>query len=313
MALSDPAPPVVQRPLLALALRLMAVFVLSTLVMLVKYTHSSGVAFGEILFWRAWPTVPILALWLAARGELSRLKTRRMPAHVLRAVLGIAGMAMTFGAPLLLPLAEATALGFTTAIFAVILSALVIGEKVGRWRWGAVLAGFLGVLVITRPGDGHLAIAGVAVGLGGALAVAMISILIRDLSRTEEPIAIVFWFSAFATAAFAFTLPFFASAHTSQQWLLLGLIGVLGCAAQLLLTAALRFGQVASVIVMDYSALIWATLYGRLVFDKLPPLTTWAGAPLLVGAGLVIAWREHRQGVLQKRAQAREPTALPTV
>lgn len=287
-----PAP--VQRPALALILRLAAALALATLIMLVKYTAESGVRFGEILFWRAFPSVPILALWLAAQGQMHRLKTTRMPAHLRRAALGMIGMVMTFGAPLLLPLAESTTLSFTTPLFAVILSALLLAERIGPWRWGAVIAGFLGIVVIAQPGQSHMPPLGVAVGLGAAFMVALISIQIRDLSRTDEPIAIVFWFSAFSSVTYAIVLPFFISSHSAFQWTLLVTIGVLGCAAQMLLTAALRLGQVASVIVMDYSSLIWATLYGWLIWDALPPPTTWLGAPLIIGAGALIAWREHR-------------------
>lgn len=286
--------PVVQRPALALMLRLAAAFVLATLIMLVKYTAATGVRFPEILFWRASLTVPILGLWLAAQGQLARLRTDRMPAHLRRAIMGMVGMAMTFGAPLLLPLAESTALSFTTPIFAVILSALFLKEKVGPWRWGAVLAGFFGILVITQPGHSHMPPLGVTLGLAAAFMVALISIQIRDLGRTDEPIAIVFWFSAWSTLVFMFGLPFFVTAHSPFQWFLLIAIGVLGCVAQLLLTASLRFGQVASVIVMDYSSLAWATLYGWTVWGQLPPSTTWLGAPLIIAAGVLIAWREHR-------------------
>ncbi|MEZ5680126.1 MAG: DMT family transporter [Erythrobacter sp.] len=282
------------RPVFALALRLAAAFALATLVMLVKYTAESGVRFGEILFWRAAPTVPILGIWLAAQGQLHRLRTKRMPAHLRRAFLGMIGMALTFGAPILLPLAESTTLGFMTPIFAVILSAVLLSEKIGPWRWSAVFAGFVGILVITQPGQSQMAPLGVVVGLSGAFMVALISIQLRDLGRTDEPISIVFWFSVWSTLVFTLGLPLFASAHTGQQWLLLVAIGVLGCFAQLLLTASLRYGQVASVIVMDYSALIWATAYGWLIWDRLPPATTWLGAPLVIGAGALIAWREHR-------------------
>lgn len=283
-----------QRPAFALVLRLCAALTLATLVMLVKYTAESGVHFGEILFWRASLTVPILGLWLAARGELARLRTKRMPAHVRRAVLGMIGMALTFGAPILLPLAESTTLSFTTPIFAVILSALILRETVGPWRWGAVVAGFVGILIIAQPGQSHMPTLGVAVGLSGAFMVALISIQLRDLGRTDEPVSIVFWFSVWSTLVFAVGLPFVTAAHSPFQWLLLCAIGVLGCIAQLLLTASLRFGQVASVVVMDYSSLVWATLYGWLIWDRLPPASTWLGAPLIIGAGALIALRERR-------------------
>jgi len=104
----------------------------------------------------------------------------------------------------------------------------------------------------------------------------------------------VFYFALFSAPLAALSLPFVATAHDPQGWLLLLGIGLAGALGQLLLTAALRFGTVASVIVMDYSGLFWATLYGWLLFETLPPPSTWLGAPLIVAAGLIIAWREHR-------------------
>lgn len=293
------------RPLLALGLRLAAVAVLATLTMAVKYTVERGVAFPEVLFWRQVLTVPILLGWLALRREVRRIRTRRLPAHFTRALLGAVGMGFTFGAPVLLPLAEAVTLGFTTPIFAVIFSALLLKEKIGPYRWAAVLLGFAGVLVIARP-DGHLPLLGSLVGLGAGLMVALISIQVRDLTRTDEPLSIVFWFAALSAPVLALFLPFYASAHTAEQWLLLGAIGVLGCLGQLLLTASLRYGQVASVIVMDYSALAWACLYGWAIWGEVPASSTWLGAPLILGAGLIILWRERRLG---KRPAA--PGTLP--
>ena len=267
--------------------------VLSTLTMLVKYTAGTGVAFPEILFWRQVPSVVLIYGWLAWRGETHRLKSNRLPVHFRRAMMGMVGMFFTFGAPLLLPLAESTALGFTTPIFAVILSALLLKEQVGPVRWLAVALGFAGVLIIARPGDAAIPPLGAAVGLGAGFMVALISIQVRDLGRTDESISIVFWFAALSAPVLALGLPFYASQHSAWQWFLLIGAGVIGCLGQILLTAALRYGQVASVIVMDYSALVWATLYGWLIWDEMPPTATWLGAPVIIMAGAVIAWREH--------------------
>lgn len=298
------------RPLFAMALRLGAVAVLATLTMAVKYTVDSGVAFAEALFWRQLATVPILLGWLAWRREIGRLRSRRLPAHFRRALMGTVGMGFTFGAPVLLPLAEATTLGFTTPIFAVIFSALLLGEKVGPYRWLAVALGFCGVLVIARP-DGHLPLLGSLVGLGAGVMVALISIQVRDLTRTDEPLSIVFWFAALSTPVLALGLPFVASAHTPQQWALLGALGILGCVGQLLLTASLRFGQVSSVIVMDYTALAWATLYGWTIWGDVPRGATWLGAPLILAAGLVIVWRERQLGRAEKLGRSSAGT-LPS-
>lgn len=289
----QPAPPV-QQPMLALGLRLLAIAVLSTLVMLVKYTAGTGVRLPEILFWRQVPSVLLIFGWLALRGEVSRLRTRRLGSHARRAMLGLAGMFFTFGAPLLLPLAVSTTLGFTTPVFAVILSVLLLRERVGPVRWLAVALGFAGVVIIAQPGHALIPPLGAAVGLGAGFMVALISIQVRDLGRTDEALSIVFWFAALSAPLLLAALPFSYTHHSAWQWFLLIAGGVLGCVGQLLLTASLRYGQVASVIVMDYSALVWATLYGWLLWSELPPAATWWGAPVIIAAGGVIAWREQQ-------------------
>ena len=283
----------VQKPLYALGLRLLATLVLSSLIMLVKLTAESGVALPEILFWRQVPSGILILGWLALRGEVARLRTNRLPTHARRAMLGLLGMLFTFGAPILLPLAVSTTFGFTTPIFAVILSALLLREKIGPVRWLAVALGFAGVLIIAQPGHAAIPLFGAFVGIGAGFMVALISIQVRDLGRTEESLSIVFWFSALSAPILAIALPFYISAHSPWQWFLLISCGLMGLLGQILLTAALRYGQVASVIVMDYSALVWATIYGWLIWDELPPAATWLGAPAIIAAGAIIAWREH--------------------
>lgn len=273
----------------------MATLILSSLVVVVRYTTQSGVAFAEVLFWRQVPSILLIGGLFAMRGELGRLKTRRLPIHARRAMIGMTGMALTFGAPLLLPMTEATALGFTTPVFAVILSALLLREHIGPVRWLAVALGFAGVVIITQPGQSHIPPLGAAVGLGAGFMVALISIQVRDLARTEESLSIVFWFATLSAPVLALSLPFVMTPHSPWQWLLLLGGGVLGCVGQILLTAALRFGQVASVIVivMDYASLVWATGFGWFIWGEVPPAATWFGAPAIIAAGAAITWREH--------------------
>jgi len=282
------------RPLLALVIRLGAAGAIATMAMLVKLSSEHGVHLMEILFWRQGLTLPMALAWVTTTGGIATLKTARPWIHARRAVYGLTGMVLNFGAFILLPLAEATTFGFTAPIFAVVLSVALLHEKVGKYRWAAVVLGFVGILVIAQPGGGHLPILGAAVAMGGAFMVALISIQIAELNRTDRPLTIVFWFAAFSTPVAAAFLPFVMTRHSLHEWGLLVATGVVGGLGQLLLTASLRFGPVASVIVMDYSSLIWATLYGWLVWDRLPPGSTWVGAPLIVAAGLIIAWREHR-------------------
>jgi drug/metabolite transporter (DMT)-like permease len=283
-----------ERPLLALIVRLGAIAGLATMSALIKLAAERGVHVVEIMFWRQATTLPILLIWAAFIGGVGQLGTRRLGMHFKRSIYGTVGMALNFGAVILLPLAEATTMNFTAPIWAVILATLLLKERPGVWRWGAVLAGFVGIVLIAQPGSGHIPALGAAVALGGAFMIALISIQIADLGRTDKPLTIVFYFALFSVPFTGVLLPFVYVPHDAATWWLLAGIGVSGVIGQLLLTAALRFGKVSSVIVMDYSALFWATLYGWILFDMLPPASTWLGAPIIIAAGLVIAWREHR-------------------
>lgn len=284
------------RPLFALGLRILSALSFATLLMLVKLAGESGVKLPEIMFWRQAVSLPILFGYLALTGGVHRLKTQRLAIHGRRAVLGMTNMIFNFGATILLPLAESTVLGFTSPLFAVVLAALVMREHIGKYRWLAVALGFAGVLIIAQPGGEPVSTLGIVLGLLCAFFITVINYQIRDLGRTEEPITIAFYFAAFGTPMAAIFLPFFITPHTAGQWLVLMGIGVSGTLGQVLLAASLRYGAVASVIVMDYTTLIWATLYGWLVWHQVPPAATWLGAPLIIAAGLLIAWREHKLG-----------------
>ena len=286
--LSDP------RPLLALLIRLGAIAALATMSALIKLAAQRGVHLLEIMFWRQAVSIPLILAWALPTGGIKALATQRPGTHFLRALYGTIGMLFNFGAVILLPRAEATTMAFTAPIWAVILSTLLLKEKIGAWRWSAVLFGFAGVLLIAQPGSGDIPLFGAGIALSGAFMVALISIQIADLNRTDKPLTIVFYFALFSVPMTALALPFVMTRHDPAGWLLLLAIGAFGVLGQLLLTAALRFGAVASVIVMDYSQLFWATLYGWLLFTTLPRASTWLGAPLIIAAGLVIAWREHR-------------------
>ncbi|MXP27292.1 EamA family transporter [Porphyrobacter algicida] len=283
------------RPFLALGLRLATALALSTMAMMVKLASLHGVQLIELLFWRQALTFPIVIGVLATLGRIHRMRTNRVAAHVRRAVVGIVSMGFVYGALTLLPLAEATTLSFTTPLFAVLLSVLMFREKVGVYRWSAVALGFLGVVVVLQPTGniGHVDPFGVAVGLIAALLVAVVSFQIQDLNRTEHPFAIVSWFTGLTAPLLALALPFVASQHDQTTWLIIVGMAVSGATAQMLITSSLRFGSAATIIVMDYTALIWATIYGWLVFDQLPPAMLALGAPLIIAAGLVITWREH--------------------
>lgn len=285
------------RPFLAMALRLAAALLLGVMVALVKLAGEAGASLPEILFWRQGVTIPCLLGWMVFAQRHDLLRTRRLWVHGRRAMLGLSSMTLLFGATALLPLAELTTLTFAGPLFAVILSALILRERVGPWRWGAVALGFAGVVVVAQPGETALPALGVAMGAGAAMLNGLITVQVRDLGRTEHPMTTVLLFSVFSMLVLVPLLLIYGRAHPPEVWAMLLGIGALGMLGQIGLTAALRFGAIATVTVMDYTSLIWTALAGWLVWDHLPPLTTWIGAPLIVAAGLIVVWREHKLAI----------------
>ncbi len=289
--MTAPARP--HRPLFAIGLRLIAVLCLSVMFVTVRVASEHGVHVVESLFYRQALALPMILLWVALAGGLRTVRTQRIGIHASRMMLGLTGMLLNFLSYILLPPAEAATIGFTMPIFGTILSALILREATGIHRWAAVLVGFVGVLVIVRPDAGHFPIQGVAVAIAAALVTASVSLVLRELGRTESAGVVVFWFTILSMIPLGIAMPFVAQAHDALTWGLLLVIGLFGGIAQLCLTAALRWAPVSVVLPMDYTTIIWTTLLGVAIGENWPMATTWAGAALIVASGLYIAWREH--------------------
>lgn len=267
---------------------------------LVKLAGAHGVHVSESLFYRQLAGLPIAIIWLWWTGALASIRTARPIQHGLRMVLGVSAMTLNFSAMLLLPMAEATTFGFAAQIFATILAALLLREPTGRYRWGAVALGFAGVLVALQPGGGTLTPEGAAVALGGALITGCVIIQLRRMAQTEPAGAIVFWFSLTSLVPLGVAVAIFGRNHDLASWAIIAGLSLAGAIAQILLTASLRHASVAAIMTMDYSALLWSALMGFALFGDLPGHSVWLGAPLIIGAGIIIARRE--QHLARKRA-----------
>lgn len=292
MAMTRPA----QNRFLGIALRIGAVTAFSVMAVLIKLGHESGVSTPELIFYRLAFGLPPLLLWIASTRRWGAWRTQRPLAHVWRAVIGLAAMGLAFSALRFLPLAEATTLSFAAPLFAVLLSAALLKEQVGRHRWGAVLLGLVGVVLVTRPGGGALPAIGLAFGIAAALGVAIVTITIRQIGRTEGTQTTVLWFSMLALPAVGTLMPFFAEGHPPEIWAVMAGLGMFGGIAQLMMTASLRFAPVSVLAPFDYVQLVWAVLLGWLIFGTTPPESTWAGAAIIVLSGLYTLYREHRLG-----------------
>ena len=295
-----------QNRLAGIGLRVAAATCFAFMAMLVKLGHEAGVHVVELAFYRFAFGLPPLLLWIAASRNFGAWRTQRPLAHVWRAAAGLTTLILSFSALTLLPLAETTTIGFAAPLFSVALSALILGESVGRYRWTAVILGFVGVLVVMRPEGRDLPPLGLLLAGLSAFGAGIVTITIRQVGKTEGTQTTVLWFSLLSMAATGAAMPFFAQAHDAGTWLLLPALGAVGGFSQICLTASLRYAPVPVVVPFDYTQLLWAVLLGWLVFADAAASTTWLGAAIIIASGLYTLYREHRLG----REAAREPAAL---
>ena len=313
-----PAPsstPATDRPIQAILLMNLAVFLFTAMDSIIKFVSETYLyPTGELVFARnLFAFLPLLGYMLVVERRLN-LRTRRPWGHIWRGMAGVAAMYCFFLSYKLLPLSDAIALGLSGPIFLTILSVPLLGEKVGWRRWSAVTLGFIGVLIMTRPGSGVFDPAALVPLLASVFyALAMISI--RRLSATEPPTTTVFYFTLFATVVSLFTLPLeHLDAALAWRWPrgfgevgLLMLIGTMGGAAQIAITIAFRRGSVSLVAPFDYMALVYGFLLGFLLFQERPDRYLITGGLVVVASGIYIL---HRETTLarQRRRQATMPS-----
>jgi len=273
----------------------------STMGALLKLASVEGLNAPELVFYRSLFSLPVVLVWVLKAENLSALKPNQPLAHVWRSIIGLLSMGLVFQALILLPLAEATAINFTAPIFATVLSFLVLREDVRVHRWTAVLVGFIGVLIVARPGGSSLPIIGVSIALIGALCQAGVTTTLRQIQRSENISAIVFWFAVAGITVGGLLMPFFGHAHDAKAFALVAAGGLAGGVGQLLMTNSLR-APVSVVSPFDYLQILGATIYGWLLFSDVPSTHTIVGAALIVVSGLYTAWREHRRRIRQAAA-----------
>lgn len=293
-----------ERRLLGIGLRACSATLFAVMAMLAKAASARGATLVEMIFYRNLWAIPVITVWIMLGPGWSAIRTRQPMAHVTRSAIGFTTMALTFAAIALLPLGEATTLTYAAPILATILSAIVLGESIGWHRWLAVVTGFAGVLLVVRPGGTDLPAIGLLCGIGAAVGQSGVMVTLRQITRSEETEAIVFWFAVSSTVVAGLGMPIFARNHDALTFALLIGAGLAAGGGQLAMTAALRFAPVATVAPFDYLQILWATLFGWLIFgaDLLP--TTLAGAALIVASGLYTAYREQRRGHAPTQALA---------
>lgn len=247
----------------------------------------------EIVFYRNLVALAALIILLGCRGDWAALKTARSKAHILRGLVGTLSIVLVFYAFKYLPVADATALMYSAPLMIAALSMPVLGERVGPYRWLAIIAGFGGVLVMVQPAGGGEA-AGYFFALAAAGTIAAVSLCLRDLGRTEPAITTVFYFILIGTVVTAPLLPFLGTMPTADTLAILAVVGIAGTAQQFLKTHALALAPAATLSPLQFTGLVWGVLFGWLLFGDWPQAHLWIGAVIVIASNLLIYWRERQ-------------------
>jgi len=292
-----------------IACLVLAIALFSAMDVMVKLLAADYPTLQLVFFRSVFALVP-LSFAVARAGGLRMLRTRRPFAHILRSAAGLGAMVAFFASYASLPLAEAYAIAFAAPLMLTAMAGPLLGEWIGWRRWCAVIVGFVGVLVILRPGMGVLAPAALLC-LAGTVLYALAMVMIRKLGSTETTVAIVFYFTlTCAVVGGLGMLPDWVTPRSPTDLALMIGTGLVGGLAQLLMTSAFRSAPAATLAPFEYTALVWGIGFGWLVFGDWPDSVVFLGAAIVVGSGLYIVHREAlRHRALRMAAVSAETPA----
>ena len=222
------------------------------------------------------------------------LRSERPGLQLIRVLFALVAMLGGFTAIIHMPLADATAIFFAKSFFITIFAVLFLAETVGVYRWSAVLVGFVGVMIMLQPGTDNFTIYGLG-SLTGAAGAAAVMILLRLLSRIDSADTIMTYGALGVGVVMILPGMYFWQQPTATEWILLAAVSVVSYFAQKCNIFAYKFGEASLLASLDYVRLLWATLFGFLIFDQLPGPSTWIGAGLVIAAAIFMIYRETRR------------------
>ncbi len=260
-----------------------------------------------VTFWRNLFGLVFMLPWLARHG-LGSLRTGRFGWFTLRAVISLISMLCGFTSLAMLPFADAISLSFTAPLFATLLAATVLKEQVRFRRWSATIAGFIGVLIIMRPGVSSFSL-GEILAVTGAFLSAVVSMIVKDLSRTEGSQAIVTYMVLLLTPmSLVPALPYWSWPSLAGWPFVIGM-GLFGTLGHLCWVRGFALADASAVMPYDYVRLIFAAIIGYFAFAETPDGYTLVGSAVIIAAGLYIA---HREATLSRSAAGPATAALAT-
>lgn len=284
----DRLPPSVRGPMYMIA----SCFGFACMIALIR-TASKEVHPFEVAFFRNIVGVAMMAPMLIRSGPRA-LSTGRFSLHLVRAALGFASMLCWFYTVSVLPLAEAVALNFTAPLFATLFAVMILKEQVGPRRWGALIFGFIGVMVVLRPGAEAVTLPAL-LAIVSALLVGGSTISIKTLSGSETPNTIVLFMVLLMTpmslvpAIFVWETP----SWNALVWMIL--LGLAGTFSHLSLARGFAIAEASALMPYDFSRLIFVAIIGYFFFNETPDIWTWIGGLVIAVSSIYVAHREARR------------------
>lgn len=221
------------------------------------------------------------------------LKTGTPTLQIVRIFFALGAMTLGFTAIIKMPLADATALGFAKSFFVSIFAVFILQETVGLRRWAAVIVGFVGVLIMLQPGTDGFNIYGLYAVIAAACA-GFVMVIIRLMARTEDPITILAWQAIGVGLAMIVPAIYYWQWPTLTEWILLLAMGAVSYFAQFANITAYKYGEASLLASLDYLRLVYATIFGFVIFSTLPGANTWIGAIIIILASVYTIWREAK-------------------
>ncbi len=248
---------------------------------------------GIVVFGRYAFALLFVGAWLWQQGGLPLLRTRHPTLQVARGLLLVLSTASNFIALNYLQLAQTSAISFSNPLWVCALSPLLLGERIGSRRWVAVVVGFLGVLLIIRPGsaDFHWAM---TLSVAGALFTALYQIATRKVGANDRVVTSLFYVSLIGAIAAAPVAPFAKAMPTVWQWVVLAFMGLFASFGHYMLTHAHRMAPAPVLAPFVYTQILWMVLFGYLVFGDIPDLYTIVGGAVVIAMGLYVFYRERQ-------------------
>ena len=268
---------------------LLSVCAFSVMDLIVKW--SDNYPLGQVIFFRGFFGLVLYYFVIPKERLKDFYVTKRPMLHFSRCFFGLMALLSIFTALRNLPLATVVSISFAAPIFTTIFSIFFLSEKVGYFRWLAVLVGFVGIIIISEPGLSSLNVYYVFPVIF-VLGMSYVAISIRQLSSTEPVWLISLYFSAAITLAGLFTIPYGWLMPNLNDLILLSFIGIFGGVANLWLSQSYKFSEVSLVTPLKYLALVFAIIFGYLIWDEIPTIKTLVGATLVIVSSIIIFRRE---------------------